>query len=546
MKKYILICLIPILSFAQETTFILDSNFEQLLIDWGYDTDLDNYVLTESIDTITTLEIAGYEISDLTGLEDFSNLTYLYCYSNNLSELNVSSNLLLQHLYCSNNNLSELDISNNTALTYLSCDNNNIGELNLSNNPEIVSLICFDNNISELNLSSNSELTTVSCDNNNLSELDLSNNPNLTYLNCFNNNISELDLSANNLLSDLYCYSNNLSELDISNNTQLKNINCASNNLSFLNTSFNTMLTYLNCSWNDLSTINIGNNNLLNHLSCYGNMLAELDLSNNPALTDLYCYLNNLASLNVSNNNLLNNLWCYDNNIDCIEVWDLNYAISSQSCESDNNCFKKDDNAVWSLNCNCPQDEVSLTLYWENGLNTNFNVEGDINGLLFSDSLTTDSGFLTACWPINLQADCFTIDIESNENFLWQFYSQDVLILEGTNENTMFGVECANGCMDTNSCNYDLNALVDDGACLNPGDECVLEENTGDDFEYGILDENCECINTLNIFEEPKKTKQLLNTIDVLGRQNNNRVMSNTKMLLNIYHDGSVEKLYQF
>ena len=65
------------LSFAQQT-IILDLNFEQALIDLGYDNVLDNSITTNSIDTVTTLELAGKNISDLTGLEDFIALKYLY------------------------------------------------------------------------------------------------------------------------------------------------------------------------------------------------------------------------------------------------------------------------------------------------------------------------------------------------------------------------------------------------------------------------------------------------------------------------------------
>ena len=42
-------------------------------------------------------------ISDLTGIEAFTNLTLLYCYSNNLTAINVSNNTNLVDLVCSSN-----------------------------------------------------------------------------------------------------------------------------------------------------------------------------------------------------------------------------------------------------------------------------------------------------------------------------------------------------------------------------------------------------------------------------------------------------------
>ena len=58
MKKIlVLIIIIPFLSFGQDLTYIPDDNFEQKLIYLGYDTVLDDYILTSSIDTITSLII---------------------------------------------------------------------------------------------------------------------------------------------------------------------------------------------------------------------------------------------------------------------------------------------------------------------------------------------------------------------------------------------------------------------------------------------------------------------------------------------------------
>ena len=62
-------------------TAILDSVFEGKLISIGYDTVLDGKVLTSNIINIDTLDISSNYIFDgiydLTGLEDFINLTYL-------------------------------------------------------------------------------------------------------------------------------------------------------------------------------------------------------------------------------------------------------------------------------------------------------------------------------------------------------------------------------------------------------------------------------------------------------------------------------------
>ena len=81
-------------SFSQNT-FIPDSNFEQALIDLGYDSaPLDSFIPTANISNLTNLDVSLKNISDLTGIEDFINLTFLDCSENLLSNLNISQNRL--------------------------------------------------------------------------------------------------------------------------------------------------------------------------------------------------------------------------------------------------------------------------------------------------------------------------------------------------------------------------------------------------------------------------------------------------------------------
>ena len=104
----------PVLCFGQYTS-IPDQNFEQALIDFGYDDVIDRKVLTMNIDTVKKLNVWKKYISDLTGIEDFTALTYLNCDDNQLTSLDVSGCTALTDLNCSYNQLTNLDLSNNTA-----------------------------------------------------------------------------------------------------------------------------------------------------------------------------------------------------------------------------------------------------------------------------------------------------------------------------------------------------------------------------------------------------------------------------------------------
>ena len=126
MKKLLLIlfCL-PMIGFGQ-FTFVPDDNFEQALINLGYDFVFDDNVETMAIDTVSSLYINGFGISDLTGIEDFSALTELFCYSNQLSFLNLSNNTQLFEVSCGSNQLTYIDLrnGNNSGLWYFQSINN--------------------------------------------------------------------------------------------------------------------------------------------------------------------------------------------------------------------------------------------------------------------------------------------------------------------------------------------------------------------------------------------------------------------------------------
>ena len=125
MKKLFLLFLFPFSAFSQYTS-IPDVNFEQALINYGYDFVFDGFVETSAIDTVTDLTINNNDISDLTGIESFIALQSLFCYDNNLSTLNLVNNTQLFEVTCSNNNLTSIDLrnGNNSGLWYFMSWNN--------------------------------------------------------------------------------------------------------------------------------------------------------------------------------------------------------------------------------------------------------------------------------------------------------------------------------------------------------------------------------------------------------------------------------------
>ena len=102
-----------IITIAQ-TTSIPDANFEQKLIDNGFDSGtIDGMVLTANINTVTALDVSNSFINDLTGIEAFTALSLLACGDNNLTSLNITQNTALTMLDCSNNNLTIINVNEN-------------------------------------------------------------------------------------------------------------------------------------------------------------------------------------------------------------------------------------------------------------------------------------------------------------------------------------------------------------------------------------------------------------------------------------------------
>jgi Leucine-rich repeat (LRR) protein len=115
MKKlhFILIAILTALSSQAQTVYIPDANFKTILIELGVDTNSNGEIEYSEAEIITELNLFSWteKISDLTGIEAFGNLEYLYCSGHNLSALDLSSNGNLKKLDCSANNLNSLNLT---------------------------------------------------------------------------------------------------------------------------------------------------------------------------------------------------------------------------------------------------------------------------------------------------------------------------------------------------------------------------------------------------------------------------------------------------
>lgn len=197
-------------------TYVPDDNFEQLLINQGYDDRLDNYITNADVVDVTQLLFtSGYNgsiydssgITDFTGIEAFVSLESFDCSSLNLTSIDLSLNTALKSLNCSDNNFTSLNLDNLVALEYLDCSYNNLTTLSF-NSSNLQTLYCNENNLSELDLSSTNSIISLVCSSNNLSSINISSNTNLNHLQASVNLFDTLDISENVALDYMDCQSN--------------------------------------------------------------------------------------------------------------------------------------------------------------------------------------------------------------------------------------------------------------------------------------------------------------------------------------------------
>ncbi len=158
-----------------------------------YDGALDGIDIT-GCTGLQNLDLGRQNLTKIDGIETCSALTGANVNENKLVELHLSAPHLTT-LYCYQNQLTELDLSQCPALTMVSCGYNPIAELDLSANPAIQSLYCHDMALSSLNVSSLTNLELLWCQNNNLSgSLDLTHSNSLLITDTTGNSLNSASL----------------------------------------------------------------------------------------------------------------------------------------------------------------------------------------------------------------------------------------------------------------------------------------------------------------------------------------------------------------
>lgn len=349
------------------STAIPDRNFEQVLINNGYDDVIDGKVITANIAGVTNLSVAYTTVEDITGIEDFVSLKDLTVYYTGLKKVDLSHNKALESINFGYNNLKSFDLSQNTALKAAYISDNILATLDFHNNPNLEDVF-LGGPLLNLNMANghNEKITRFSSQNCNLLSCVKVDNlavatgpvwltngasntvfsetactqytaiPDANFEQALIDNVDEngvvtpLDtiidgkvLTSNiNTIAYLDVQQKNITNLTgIQDFVALTYLEISNNVLtSPLDVSKNINLNQLNLYGVGITTLDVSKNINLTNLSCDGNQLTTLDVSNNTALQSLICSGNQLTTLDVSKNAALIGLFCNDNQLTALDV----------------------------------------------------------------------------------------------------------------------------------------------------------------------------------------------------------------------------------
>ena len=235
------------------------------------------YITASDVASTKKITLYNKGISNMEGLQYFTELTELYCHNNKIATLPISALTKLETLNCGYNKITSLTITGRSALK----------KLYVNDNP-ITSLNCNNNSLTDLSVMSCSSLTTINCSNNKLTSVNFSWCSALKSLYCQGNQFTTNGLGTlPSSLETLNCSYNKLTSLSLTGRSAFKSLEIANN----------SDLTKLECQNNSLTTLNVNNCTSMQELNCEFNSLTSLSLYNCTSLKNLYCSANQLTTM---------------------------------------------------------------------------------------------------------------------------------------------------------------------------------------------------------------------------------------------------------
>lgn len=324
-----------------ETNFP-DKNFREFVLD-RLDYEHDGKLTESEISNTTQIwwQTTDPRVSDLTGIEYFTELKDLFVENHNLTKLDVSKLTKLENLRCDGNRLTSLNVSGCTKLKDLYCDDNKLTSLDVSGLTSLYSIHTENNQFTKVNAKGCTALERFENNEGTLGEIDLSGCTSLKYviinkvgmtklnlngckslevLDFKENKVSKLDISGCTALTEIRGSDNELKSIDVTALTNLNSLKINGNLLESIDVSKNSKLEYLDCNNNQIKNGALILNKNIQDLCCSGNLMTKLELSGYKSLVSLDCCEGVLKSINLSGCDALKALDLYENNLTSIEL----------------------------------------------------------------------------------------------------------------------------------------------------------------------------------------------------------------------------------
>ncbi len=525
---------------------IPDVNFKSALLDnTAINTNQDGQIqVTEAENYTGQINLNSRNISDLTGIEAFINISDLRVHYNNLTALDISAIPGLTQLHCQGNQLESLDISQNNQLTKLRCFDNNLSSLNVKNGNNHNfglfqatgnSLTCIqvdDIAYAETNWTDNVDPgvefnTTCAEGVVNIPDANfksaLVSDPNInsngdndiqfTEAENYMGGIDVPDLQIESLIgveaftqiNSINFSNNGIASADFTENTLLESINGTNNQLTSVALGSNSNLSIVQLDNNALQEIDLSNLSGLTEVRVQSNQLQNLDLSNNGQLALIYCNDNSLESLNIKNGNnqSITDFQASNNLLTCVQVSDVNYANTNWS-------GSVDQGVEFSENCegaivNIPDQNFKNALLSMTGLNTNNDDEiqvseaevftGQINVNSQNISDITGIEAFTELSDLRVHNNNITsIDVSANSQLIQLHCQKNNLTSLDISSNTMIEkLRCFNNDLTSlnvqngNNDQFHLFQAYDNNlTCIQVDDVSYAEANWSDDVDTGV------------------------------------------------------------
>ncbi|MCR4670272.1 MAG: S-layer homology domain-containing protein [Saccharofermentans sp.] len=133
-----------------------DDNFRS----WVFE-NFDGTLSEEEINETKEIDVSGMGITDLTGIEYFTEIDSLNCSGNGITELNLTTFHNLNYLYCGRTKLTELNTSKNHLLQEISCVDSQLSSIDVTGSFFLKEIKVYSENLKFLDLSMNTMLEKV-------------------------------------------------------------------------------------------------------------------------------------------------------------------------------------------------------------------------------------------------------------------------------------------------------------------------------------------------------------------------------------------------